>query len=92
MGVFCGIVFTIGFIKQSFLFILELEVNMSLGVILMAVNTRSDITSLNFTYNLEQLSLTDLIKRLPEKAPTYLVFLLIVSSAIKRLMNLKKIF
>ncbi|MCO8292508.1 hypothetical protein [Tetragenococcus halophilus] len=35
----------------------------------MAVNTRSDITSLNFTYNLEQLSLTDLIKRLPEKGP-----------------------
>jgi len=54
--------------------ILELEVNMSIGVILMTVNTSPDITSLNFAYNLGQLSLTDLIKRLPEKAQRVYMF------------------
>lgn len=40
----------------------------------MTVNTLADITSLNFAYTLDQLSLTELIKQLPEQRQRFYMF------------------
>ncbi|GAA3023598.1 polysaccharide pyruvyl transferase family protein [Tetragenococcus solitarius] len=40
----------------------------------MTVNTRPDITSLNFAYTLDAITLTDLIKQLPEESQRIYVF------------------
>ncbi|MDN6836887.1 MAG: hypothetical protein L0L86_12225, partial [Lactococcus lactis] len=40
----------------------------------MTVNTLAEITNLNFAYTIEQLSLTELIKQLPEDRQRFYMF------------------